>query len=497
MTPTPSRILSRTCTFVGLALLPLPGVCAAPDTAHYGMYLNRQKIGWMKTRVERVTGDEGERVRISSESVVEMELMGTRVRQETSMLTLCDANLRPLTQEFRILSGGSEMGLRAQYGPDRVAVELENQGSTTKKTLPIPKDGSIVADSSLLTLGGTPKAGTRQAVYYLNPITVAFERAVVTVEGRRRVRYAGVEREATVISATTPLGTVRSWEDPPGEILWAELPLGMKLFRMSEEESLRADAAAPEHDSGGIRSETGTPASRDLAELTAVRADREIPRPRQVRELVLELAGLPDRKFAVADARQRATPRRDTDGVWVISIHARARPTQDRPLPIRAPALKPYLAKDALLDTDAPQIRRLAETLRDPKSAVRTANRVREWIHRNLQPDFGIGVPRSAVDVLNRRRGVCRDYAVLFAAIARAAGVPTRLVSGIVYSEGKFYYHAWVECWTGEWHAWDPTLPQDFVDATHVKLAQGNASAMYGVYEVVGKLRARVIRWSH
>jgi hypothetical protein len=38
-----------------------------------------------------------------------------------------------------------------------------------------------------------------------------------------------------------------------------------------------------------------------------------------------------------------------------------------------------------------------------------------------MKPDYTIGVPRSCKDVLQRPRGVCRDYATLFAGLARAS----------------------------------------------------------------------------
>lgn len=114
-----------------------------------------------------------------------------------------------------------------------------------------------------------------------------------------------------------------------------------------------------------------------------------------------------------------------------------------------------------------------------------------------MTPDASIGVPRTSTDIFARRRGVCRDYATLYTALARAAGVPTRLCSGIVYAEGKFFYHAWAESWVGQWIAFDPTLYDpghgvDFVDATHIKFAQGDVTSMFAVVSIVGRLQIAV-----
>lgn len=57
-----------------------------------------------------------------------------------------------------------------------------------------------------------------------------------------------------------------------------------------------------------------------------------------------------------------------------------------------------------------------------------------------------------------QREGVCRDYAHLFAAFARAAGIPARLVSAYAPGVTPPDFHAVVEVWlSGSWHLVDPT----------------------------------------
>jgi hypothetical protein len=112
-----------------------------------------------------------------------------------------------------------------------------------------------------------------------------------------------------------------------------------------------------------------------------------------------------------------------------------------------------------------------------------------------MVPRADSGVPRSAVDILNKPSGVCRDYAILYTALARAAGIPTRLVAGLVYMNGSFYYHAWAESFVGEWVPFDATLSTDFVDATHIKLTEGHATSMFVMAQIIGKLKAEVIEY--
>lgn len=56
----------------------------------------------------------------------------------------------------------------------------------------------------------------------------------------------------------------------------------------------------------------------------------------------------------------------------------------------------------------------------------------------------------SAFKTLNKKNGMCYDFASLTAALYRAVGIPTKLVKG--YCDNVKEYHAWNEVWyNGEW----------------------------------------------
>ena len=82
-----------------------------------------------------------------------------------------------------------------------------------------------------------------------------------------------------------------------------------------------------------------------------------------------------------------------------------------------------------------------------------------EWINRQL--DYVPGSSDStttAADTFVSRQGVCRDYAHLLTAFARAAGVPARLVSAYGWKVEPPDFHALVEVWLdGSWHLVDPS----------------------------------------
>jgi hypothetical protein len=105
----------------------------------------------------------------------------------------------------------------------------------------------------------------------------------------------------------------------------------------------------------------------------------------------------------------------------------------------------------------------------------------------------------SALEAFRTRRGDCTEFAVLLAAMGRAVGIPTRVVSGLVYArrfEGQshvFVPHAWVQAWTGTgWQSYDAGTGR--FDSTHLAFAMsydGNPAQLFGGIALAHRLELR------
>lgn len=96
-------------------------------------------------------------------------------------------------------------------------------------------------------------------------------------------------------------------------------------------------------------------------------------------------------------------------------------------------------------------------------------------MHR-LHEDFHYAPSRTEVttgaeEAWRIGAGVCQDYAHIYIALLRRAGVPARYVCGLLAGEGAS--HAWVEALCGGcWIGLDPTN-DCAVDVSHIKLGDG------------------------
>lgn len=138
----------------------------------------------------------------------------------------------------------------------------------------------------------------------------------------------------------------------------------------------------------------------------------------------------------------------------------------------------------------------------DPLQFLR---RVMREMHARLEYKPKTTRVDSPIDeALAARCGVCQDFAHIFIALARQAGIPSRYVSGYLFrrTEEEIRHsgdatHAWVECYLPPlgWCGFDPTNNEEASDG-HIRVAVGRDYAdvppTRGVYKGVAAVRTEL-----
>lgn len=154
-----------------------------------------------------------------------------------------------------------------------------------------------------------------------------------------------------------------------------------------------------------------------------------------------------------------------------------------------------YLEESFSIKSKDPATAALArEIVKDEKDAVRAARLIHDWVFVNIEKVRTVSVPVST-EVLKVRKGDCNEHAALFTALARAAGIPSRMALGLVYGDGSLHYHSWSEIFAGRWIAADPTLGQFPADATHIRLITGDLDEQAMILSVIGKIRVEGLEY--
>jgi len=113
-----------------------------------------------------------------------------------------------------------------------------------------------------------------------------------------------------------------------------------------------------------------------------------------------------------------------------------------------------------------------------------------DWVHNNIEYRFGSGRPDlSASEVIERRYGVCRDFAHAAIALCRAFNLPARYVTGHLPDIGYLEpgtpmdFHAYFEVYLGrEWLTFDPRYNMPRIG--RIKVAHG-ADAVDGAFATI------------
>jgi hypothetical protein len=111
----------------------------------------------------------------------------------------------------------------------------------------------------------------------------------------------------------------------------------------------------------------------------------------------------------------------------------------------------------------------------------------------NLVRTRPVFVLQSAEDFLNTLEGDYLERTVMFPSYARAAGLPTRIVGGLVYVNGYFYFHTWPEVWFDKWVPVDPTFAQFPADVSHIPLKEGSLRDIISIVDNLKSINIEVL----
>jgi transglutaminase-like putative cysteine protease len=120
---------------------------------------------------------------------------------------------------------------------------------------------------------------------------------------------------------------------------------------------------------------------------------------------------------------------------------------------------RPWLKSERCIEVDDARIRDAAAALKRA-SASETAQAIYESVRTRLQYAGYVADDLGALQALRQGRGDCTEYAFLAVALARANGIPARMVGGYV-TEGSAApraeeYHNWAELYLdGSWRLLD------------------------------------------
>ena len=440
--------------------MPPPVVAEAGDRDEwFTVARDGKRVG----HAHRVTTATGTGETFYEDSVLTLAMLGTPQTIRTSLVAETDAHWALRRFRFTLVSPATVFGAAGESDGQRLTVTYGPEGRTQRLVVPLSEPIELPSTLRPRVLAGDLTPGTRYTAPVFNPMTLRNEPLTVTVGARET--FPGPDGPVDAIHLTEEHQGIRAqvWLTGAGAVLREEGSLGFTLERATREDALADTAETPV----------------DLAVASRIPVSGRIDDPRHAERLALRIRG--DAAASVPDFPPRQ--RRDGD---VLRIEREPAPA---PTPIGASTTDAeYLAPGPLIESDDATIVATArEIVGDEKDATAAARRLLAWVNEHVEQVPTASVP-SAREVLATRRGDCNEHAVLLVALARAAGIPARVVAGAMFVDDGFYYHAWTELWLGRWVSADSIFRQMPVDATHVKLVEGGPERHLALAEIVGRV---------
>lgn len=448
---------------------------------HFEMRSDGQPIGRMTYRWK----ESKDGVHLEEDSEIKITMMGQSQTIETRLKMQLDPQLSLQSFDYVLTTGNSEAALKGRRVGEVIRVEKNQRGSLQSSDLPAGKD--LVLGGTMIRLlavaKGLPKKGqtTKFTARMLEPSS--FGIAPMQVEVKPSTQVAGEFDLSIQYQGQEMLNRIDSRGELKQEtvVLPPRMEVVARPITKETFENLQAKASPV-----------------DLVESSRV-PFRRIPNAKDLKELKVRISGIPLENFQLNRHRQKLEGN-------VLSIEVET--ISENSLPVQAligrSDLQRYLAGDVFIPVQHPLIQRTArEIVGQENDLWKRARLLHDFVYRSLQKAPYISLP-DAIETLETRKGDCNEHATLLTALARAAGIPARMVVGIVHSnssmasalQGKaddspgFYYHAWVEVFNGnEWISMDPTWNEVPAGATHIAFIEGASDQQIQLVGLVGRLQ--------
>lgn len=465
-----------------------------------GIYLKDQKVGYIKLKKWRAEGQ----YHMASEMILHLTVMRTRQKIRTDTTAVLGPDLTLERFEVDIKSGPSDMHLEGVVDGANVKLSINSGGGVQTQDIALKEPPRLNDSLRPLLMRGDLSEGQAVSMAFFDPMAMQERALVFTYLGRDSILVMDQEVEAHVFTQTMDGIKMKLWLNDIGEVLQEELPMGLMGVRETGVEARY-----------GVASGTAAPAE-DVIDAVSVTPKGPVFSPNADRVRV-ELSGLSFEGLALDGGRQRWAPSEDPEkGVLTMrvptSASLSAKPWTlgqfkdldavsqgDQAL---AETLREALSAEPLIQSDDLRIReRTRRVVGGPvtelgdKRVLDVARKVSQWAFREIKKESVIGVP-SALETLDVLRGDCNEHTTLVVAMLRSVGVPARPAVGIAYlpDRHRFFYHAWVEVWAGDWIAMDPTFGQFPADNGHVRFVTGGLSEQVEMFRVIGQLQLEHLR---
>ena len=431
-----------------------------------GIYFKQERIGYVKNRM--VKKDDGSAV-LYQDAVLHLNILETTYPVE--MYLQAELTNGSLLENFRfsLSSPFYELNANGAVHDNEVHFTMNTGKDEVSDVIQLTEPPFISTNMRSYLLQNDLKEGEKFKIPYFDPVTMSGKESIIEYKGFKKKLFYKQGHIYMLHHFVETISGIRIhfYLDEKGKVI-RETSLAGFVF-MSEPEFRATNII----DKGTevLRSVSVPAIGRlpNISELSSIRYRLDIP---------------DDIEFDLDQDRQTY---RDN----ILVVHKENMPPEQAKVCFGKDS---ELRSTPYIQSDSPFILQQAKSIvKSDTNDLEKVMALAKWVYTNLDKKPVLSIP-DALSTLRSKVGDCNEHAALFAALSRSLSIPTRVVAGVTYHEGMFYYHAWNEvCLNGEWISLDTTKNQLPADLTHIKFVQGETNEQIKIGALLGRLKIEVL----
>jgi hypothetical protein len=439
----------------------------------FGIYVDNERVGFYRQNIS----ESPDGYNMDGYGTVRLKVMGFSKEASTRETYIVSKNLSLRSLDVEQTINGSSSRISGKTGDGVMRLRIETNGKTTEKQIKFKSDIFPGPALNIYPLMRDPSAGKSYKILTFDPEELKAKEVTISVLGEETTPEGALALKLR--NNLYPFVKNDIWVDSQGNTLMESVRDGLVTTKVEDPKLLGAFV-------GGVAL-----SKKDLIyDFSMIRIEPPIKELKKLSGLAVEITGWNEALPLLQGGGQTAA--KLPDERVVIRTGSLVQPL------IAAELGKPsevYLKSADKIESDVSEIAAQAKLLgAGTKSPEELAGILASWTADWLKDSVDDG--GSAVASFKSRIGNCQTHARLYTALARAAGIPTRFVSGLVYLEGKgFLYHSWAESFISDsWISVDPTYNQLPSDPTHLKLLEGHLPEdLAPIIAIIGRIKIKVL----
>ncbi len=436
-----------------------------------GIYFQNKKIGYTFTKIGEIKNGYKFQSLMKMAMVVANELKEIKTVAQVNT----DKDYRIKTYFVHMATFGHSVKTTGEIEGKKVRITLDTQGRIRTQELELDSTPYLQDALDGLIKKKELKTGDSLILPFFDILTQTPSKTKIKALGEEEITTDGEKFLAHKFLISALGMDSYLWLDKNWHFLKNSSPLGIDMVREDRQKAL--ESIKPEELS-------------DILTFVSVKLDTLVPDHLKVKYMKLQIEGLDTTDLDLNGDFQNIISYNPLI-IEFISPDLKEITGIGTPGQAELPFVKPSMY---IQSEDADIVNKAQMIAGRQKNKKLVVSQLTAWVFDNLKKRPTISMP-SAIDVLQTMEGDCNEHSILFAALARALGIPTKIYVGLVNLGNAYYYHAWCSVYLGKWVTVDPTFGQFPADAGHLKLKEGELSEQTKVLKVVGHLKIKVLEY--